>query len=269
LCYKRRTGGIPYFRYQRDDRLFREADPKNEIGKSEEVTLTNRESRISVIIPVFQEQAVINETIEAIRSLRGGETAEIIVVDGEPGRETLAAIRDAAVRKVPSEKGRGGQLNRGAAIATGDVLLFLHADTVLPPAAFEMIAGAMRDEGCVGGAFDLRIDSPRAGFRAIETVANHRSRLTRIPYGDQAIFLRASAFRTLGGFREIPIMEDVDLMRRIKRNDWRIFIFRAPVTTSARRWEKEGMVFGTLRNWLLMALYLCGVAPERLARFYR
>lgn len=233
------------------------------------MTLANRKCRISVIIPVFCEQAGINETIEAVRRLKGGEAAEIIVVDGGPGRETLAAIRDAKVRKVPSEKGRGGQLNRGAAIAGGDLLLFLHADTVLPPAAFEMIAGAMQDEGCVGGAFDLRIDSPGAGFRAIETVANHRSRLTRIPYGDQAIFLRASCFRSIGGFREIPIMEDVDLMRRIKRNGWRIFIFREPVTTSARRWEKEGLVFGTLRNWTLMALYLCGVKPERLARFYR
>lgn len=229
----------------------------------------NREGRISLIIPVFREQAVINETIEAVRRLPGGAAAEVIVVDGEPGGETLAAIRDDSVRKVLSAKGRGMQLNRGATVASGDVLLFLHADTVLPPAAFEMIAGALRDEGCVGGAFDLHIDSPGAGFRAIETVANHRSRLTRIPYGDQAIFLRASCFRSIGGFREIPIMEDVDLMRRIKRKGGRIFIFREPVTTSARRWEKEGLVFGTLRNWTLMALYLCGVKPERLTRFYR
>jgi rSAM/selenodomain-associated transferase 2 len=231
--------------------------------------LKNLECRISLIIPVFCEQTVINETIEAVRRLRGGDTAEIIAVDGQTEGETLAAIRDAAVRKVRSEKGRGVQLNRGAAVASGDVLLFLHADTALPPAAFERIAGAMRDEGCVGGAFDLRIDSPKAGFRIIETVANLRSRLTRIPYGDQAIFIRASFFRTLGGFREIPIMEDVDLMRRIKRQGGRIVIFREPVTTSARRWEKEGLVFGTLRNWFLMTLYLCGVAPERLARFYR
>lgn len=225
--------------------------------------------RISVIIPVFCEQAGINETIEAVRRLPGGEAAEIIVVDGGPGGETLAAVRDKAVRKVLSAKGRGGQINRGAAIAGGDLLLFLHADTLLPPAAFERIAEAMREEGCVGGAFDLHIDSPGAGFRAIETMANFRSRLTRIPYGDQAIFLRAAAFRTLGGFSEIPIMEDVDLMRRIKRKGWPIFIFRELVTTSARRWKKEGLIFGTLRNWTLITLYLCGVAPERLARFYR
>jgi rSAM/selenodomain-associated transferase 2 len=231
--------------------------------------LKNLECRISVIIPVFCEPTVINRTVETVRRFGGGDDVEIIVVDGEPGGETLAAIRDAAVRKLLSGKGRGGQLNRGAAVAAGDVLLFLHADTVLPPAAFERIAGAMLDEGCAGGAFNLRIDSPGAGFRAIEKVANLRSRLTRIPYGDQAIFIRASCFRTLGGFKEIPIMEDVDLMRRIKRKGWRIVIFPEPVTTSARRWEKEGLVFGTLRNWFLMTLYLCGVAPERLARFYR
>jgi rSAM/selenodomain-associated transferase 2 len=231
--------------------------------------LKNLECRISLIIPVFCEQAVINETIEAVRRLRGGEAAEIIVVDGQAEGETLAAIQDAAVRKVRSDKGRGRQLNRGAAVVAGDVLLFLHADTVLPPTAFERIAEAMADEGCVGGAFDLRIDSPGAGFRAIEMVANLRSRLTRIPYGDQAIFIRASYFRSIGGFKEIPIMEDVDLMRRIKRKGWRIVIFREPVLTSARRWEKEGLVFGMIRNWSLMTLYLCGVAPERLARFYR
>ncbi|OIP92900.1 MAG: glycosyl transferase [Syntrophobacterales bacterium CG_4_8_14_3_um_filter_58_8] len=231
--------------------------------------MKNLECRVSVIIPVYCESAVINKTITIVRLRRGGETAEIIVVDGQAEGETVAAIRDNAVRKLRSEKGRGGQLNRGAAIAAGDVLLFLHADTVLPPAAFERIAEAMRDEGCVGGAFNLRIDSRRAGFRVIETVASLRSRLTRIPYGDQAIFIRASYFRTLGGFREIPIMEDVDLMRRIKRKGGRIVIFREPVITSARRWEKEGLVFGTIRNWFLMTLYLCGVSPERLARFYR
>ncbi|TSA44412.1 MAG: glycosyltransferase [Deltaproteobacteria bacterium] len=224
---------------------------------------------LSVIIPVFCEWTVINRTIATVRCQRGGDAAEIIVVDGQAEGETIAAIRDNAVQKLHSEKGRGRQLNRGAAIATGDVLLFLHADTVLPPAAFERIAGAMRDKGCVGGAFDLRIDSPRAAFRVIETVAGLRSRLTRIPYGDQAIFIRASCFRTLGGFKEIPIMEDVDLMRRVKRKGWKITIFREPVITSARRWEKEGLLFGTLRNWLLVTLYLCGVAPERLTRFYR
>lgn len=231
--------------------------------------MKNASFSVSVIIPVFCEQTVISRTIEAVRSQGGGATAEIIVVDGQAEGETLAAIRDTAVRKLASGKGRGKQMNHGAATATGDVLVFLHADTVLPTAAFERIAEAMRNDDCVGGAFDLRIDSRRMAFRVIETVANMRSRLTRIPYGDQAMFIKAGYFSTIGGFKEIPIMEDVDLMRRIKRDGRRIVIFREQATTSARRWEKEGPVFGTLRNWFLMSLYLCGVAPERLARFYK
>ncbi|MEI7671298.1 MAG: TIGR04283 family arsenosugar biosynthesis glycosyltransferase [Deltaproteobacteria bacterium] len=231
--------------------------------------MKNLECRVSVIIPVFCESTIINESIEAVRLLKGGDAAEIIVVDGQAEAETVAAIRDSTVQKLCSEKGRGRQLNRGAASAKGDVLLFLHADTILPTAAFERLAEAMRDESCVGGAFSLRIDSPRAAFRVIETVANLRSRLMKIPYGDQAIFIRTSCYWRLGGFREIPIMEDVDFMRRIKRNAGKIIISPEPVITSARRWEKEGILFGTLRNWLLVILYLCGVAPERLARFYR
>lgn len=224
---------------------------------------------VSVIIPAYREEPVINGAVTAIRRLPGADQAEIIVVDGEAGGKTAAAVRDPAVKRVLSAKGRGRQLNRGAAAAGGDALLFLHADTILPAAAFERIAEAMADEGCAGGAFDLAIDSPRRVFRLIESAASLRSRLTRIPYGDQAIFIRASCFRMLGGFKEIPLMEDVELMQRIKGRGWKIVIFREPVLTSARRWEKEGVLFGTLRNWWLMSLYLCGVAPERLARFYR
>ena len=231
--------------------------------------MKNLQCRMSVIIPVFCEQAVINQTIENVRSQRDGGDAEIIVVDGQAEAETLAAVQDVTVQKVLSAKGRGRQLNRGASIATGEVLVFLHADTVLPPTAFERIAGVMLDADCVGGAFDLTIDARKMAFRVIETIASLRSRLTRIPYGDQAIFIRASYFLNLGGFRNFPIMEDTDFMQRLKRDGRRIVIIREAVTTSARRWEAEGPVFGTLRNWFLMVLYLCGIAPERLARFYR
>ncbi|MCE5281048.1 MAG: TIGR04283 family arsenosugar biosynthesis glycosyltransferase [Deltaproteobacteria bacterium] len=224
---------------------------------------------VSVIIPAYREQGIINAAIEGVRRLSGGGTAEIIVVDGGPEGETIAVIRDTAVKTIRSGKGRGLQLNQGARSAAGGGLLFLHADTTLPPTALERIGEVLGNEAFVGGAFDLSIASPRRGFRVIEQVANWRSRLTRIPYGDQAIFIRAADFNALGGFREIPIMEDVDLMRRIKRNRGRIVILREPVRTSARRWEQEGMIYGTLRNWLLITLYLCGVPPERLARFYR
>jgi rSAM/selenodomain-associated transferase 2 len=226
-------------------------------------------SRFSVIVPVFQEQEAINHAVDHLRKLEGGSFAELIVVDGDWDGSTIRQIRDAAVKKIFSEKGRGNQLNKGASVAEGDILIFLHADTRLPMQAFERIEAAMANTDCIGGAFDLRIDSPRRAFRIIETAASWRSRLTRVPYGDQAIFLRAASFRTLGGFRNIPIMEDVELMQRIKRDNGKIAILKDRATTSARRWEKEGILWCTLRNWLLITLYLYGVKPERLAGCYR
>ena len=223
----------------------------------------------SIIIPVLHEEAAIGGALGRIRGLAGGDEAEIIVVDGDPAGGTLGAISDGAVTTLLSERGRGKQLNRGAEAATGEVLLFLHADTVLPPEALGQIERLLRDGAIAGGAFDLAIDSPRPVFRLIERVASLRSRLTRIPYGDQAIFLRRDCFRTLGGFREIPLMEDVDLMRRLRKSGRRIAILTACVVTSARRWEKEGALYTTLRNWLLVSLFLLGVDAGRLARWYR
>ena len=222
----------------------------------------------SVIIPVLHEHAVISETIERIRSLDHGESAEIIVADGDPAGGTLRAIADGAVRKLLSEPGRGRQLNRGAGAASGEILLFLHADAKLPPGALSRIRETLRDETLAGGAFDLAIDSPRRVFRPIERIASIRTRLTRVPYGDQAIFLRRAWFGSLGGFREIPIMEDVDLMRRLKHAGGRIAVLPERVVTSARRWEQEGILFTTLRNWSLVILFLCGVDARRLARWY-
>jgi rSAM/selenodomain-associated transferase 2 len=160
-------------------------------------------------------------------------------------------------------------MNKGAVAATGDILLFLHADTLLPTGAFEKIITIMRTGRYVGGAFDLGIVSDRTSYRIIECAASYRSRLTRIPYGDQAIFIRKDVFMGLGGYREFPIMEDVELMRSIKRSGHRIFIIATKVKTSPRRWEKEGIIYCTVRNWVLMTLYLLGVKPNTLARFYR
>ena len=223
----------------------------------------------SIIVPVLHEHAVISETIGRISSLDHGEAAEIIVVDGDPTGGTLRAIADGSVRKLLSEPGRGGQLNRGAGAASGEILLFLHADTKLPADALIRIGEVLRDETLAGGAFDLAVDSPRRVFRPIERVASIRTRLTRIPYGDQAIFLRRAWFRSLGGFRDLPIMEDVDLMRRLKRSGGRIAILPERAVTSARRWEQEGILYTTLRNWSLVTLFLCGVDARRLARWYR
>jgi rSAM/selenodomain-associated transferase 2 len=223
----------------------------------------------SIIIPVLHENTVIRETIGRIGSLARGREAEIIIVDGDPAGGTLRTIPDGSVRKLLSKPGRGAQLDRGAGAASGEILIFLHADTKLPPDALIRIGDALRDGTLAGGAFELAIDSPRPVFRLIERAASIRTRLTRIPYGDQAIFLRRSRYRSLGGFRDLPIMEDVDLMRRLKQAGERIAILPERAVTSARRWEREGVVTATLRNWLLVTLFLCGVDAGRLVRWYR
>jgi len=222
--------------------------------------------RISVIIPVLGEEAIINGAIDRIRAVDGA--IEIVVVDGDPQGKTLKAVTGDHALLVACEAGRGRQMNEGVRAAGGDILVFLHADTELPANAFRSISSIMLKGRFAGGAFDLAIDARGLIFRVIEWVASNRSRLTRIPYGDQAIFLRRDSFMRIGGYRDIPLMEDVDLMRRLKARGDRIFIIREKVKTSARRWEREGVLRCTARNWTVMLLYLLGFRPERLARWY-
>ena len=160
-------------------------------------------------------------------------------------------------------------MNKGAALAQGDIFVFLHADTRLPLNAFARINSALYNASYKAGAFDLAISSDRPIFRLIARTASLRSRLTRIPYGDQTLFFRRDYFNIIGGFADIPIMEDVEIMGRIKRRGDSIVLIDQPSSTSARRWEKEGILKCTLRNWLLIYLYVSGVSPERLARWYR
>jgi len=223
----------------------------------------------SFIIPVLHEETVIPGTIQHIRGLFAFGADEIIIVDGDTAGKTINVARDLGVKTLSSEKGRGTQMNRGAALATGEIFIFLHADTLLPHDALECIATVMQDKIISAGAFDLSIDSEKAVFRMIEKVASFRSRITRIPYGDQAIFMRRSVFNNMGGFKNIPIMEDVEIMQRIKKQGGKICIIDRAVRTASRRWEKEGILYTTLRNWLLLSLYLFGVKPEKLVRFYR
>lgn len=219
---------------------------------------------ISVIIPVYHEASHITHHLRSLEL----PDAEIIVVDGAPDQDTLAAIESANVQKIASPPGRGIQLNHGATQAKGEILLFLHADTTLPLHALDLIRRALRDPGISGGAFRLCYDSPRLGLACTAALANIRSRWTRAPYGDQAIFVRAEVFRALGGFAPIPIMEDLDFMTRLRRAGHAIRILDAPVLTSARRQEREGLLRCTTRNLLLRLLHHLGVSPARLARLY-
>ncbi len=225
---------------------------------------------ISIVVPVLHEQASVGDLIGHIRKLDSDSIPpELIVVDGDPSASTIKTIQQNGVITAVSETGRAEQMNRGAVLATGDVLLFLHADTFLPKNAFELIRAALKDPKCVGGAFNLAILSGRKVFRITEAYVRFRTRITRVPFGDQAIFLRKEYFERIGRYRNIPLMEDVELMTRIRKRGDRICIIPEKVTTSARRWERDGIVRGTVRNWTLQMLYCCGVAPERLARYYR
>jgi rSAM/selenodomain-associated transferase 2 len=219
-------------------------------------------------MPVWHETSIINETINAIVSLPCDGSVEVIVVDGSPSGETIRTIQNRAVRTAIAATGRAKQMNEGASRAQGDILLFLHADTILPRDALRSISSVMEKKDVVGGAFDLGIQSDRPIFRIIENAASLRSRITRIPYGDQAPFIRKDYFHAAGGFKEIPLMEDVELMRRIKKAGGRIHFIPEKVKTSPRRWETEGILYCTLRNWTIRALYCLGVSPENLMHFY-
>ncbi len=224
---------------------------------------------LSVIIPVIHEGNRINDALDRLGRQQGCAKMEIIVVDGDPAGSTIQCIKDTSVISLVSPPGRGVQMNQGAARASGRILLFLHCDTFLPENGLSGILKLMEKKQVQAGAFDLCIDKQGLLFRVIEKISSLRSRLTRIPYGDQAVFINQAYFSAIGRFRGIPIMEDVDLMRRIKKDRQPIGFLNTRVLTSARRWEKEGLVRCTLRNWLLLALFLCGVSPEQLSKFYR
>ena len=224
--------------------------------------------KISIIVPVLNEQGQINSFIDKIKDQDFDDYFEIIIVDGDSQGGTINTIRDNSVLCITSPEGRGRQMNAGAAAASGEILIFLHADTTLPDGALDKISLALQDMDYVGGAFDLKIDSDRLFLKYISARASLRSRWNRIPYGDQAIFIRKKYFDQIGGYKEIPLMEDVDLMRRIKKDGKKIFILPDKVITSARRWESDGVLYTTMRNQILVRLFYLGISPHRLAKYY-
>jgi len=225
--------------------------------------------KFSIVIPILNEADRINSLICHLRMQSSEHFYEIIVVDGDPQGGAVKVINDRKVISITADQGRARQMNAGAAIARGEVLIFLHADTLLPPKALNKISRILENEKYVGGAFNLGIDSDRLLLKYIAVRASMRSRINRIPYGDQAIFIRKSYFDKIGKFKEIPLMEDVDLMRRIKKRGDKIYIFSDQVMTSPRRWEKEGVIYTTIRNKILIGLYYLGVGPEKLVKYYR
>ncbi|HNX24157.1 MAG TPA: TIGR04283 family arsenosugar biosynthesis glycosyltransferase [Spirochaetota bacterium] len=227
--------------------------------------------KFSIIIPVLNESGRINDLIRHTSDIFRGYNFEIIVADGDEHGSTINNIKthdDIKVIKILSPKGRAVQMNTGAAASAGDVLIFLHADTYLPAGSAKEIESVFTDGKAAAGAFDLSFDVKSSGMNIIASFARRRSRITRVPFGDQAIFVRTEYFKKAGGFKEIPLMEDVEFMKRIRKSGDRIFISKLRVVTSARKWINEGMVKNTLRNWRNRILYKLGWSPEKLAGYY-
>jgi len=221
---------------------------------------------LSIVVPVLNEAAGIVPALVALAPLRAAGH-ELIVVDGGSSDGTAALAAGMADRLLRVERGRARQMNAGAVAARGGALLFLHADTVLPEGAVDAIRGAL-DGAAVWGRFDVRIAGRSALFPLIATLMNWRSRCTGIATGDQAIFVRRAAFEAVGGFPDQPLMEDVELSRRLLRLGAPACL-RLRVVTSGRRWERSG-VWRTVRlMWRLRLLYWLGTPADRLAEDYR
>jgi rSAM/selenodomain-associated transferase 2 len=221
--------------------------------------------RLSVIVPTLDEEATIASTLAHAR--RPGDV-ELVIVDGGSRDETVHVARPLADRVLDAPRGRAAQMNAGAAAARGAVLLFLHADTRLPDDYPALVADALAPADVVGGRFDIRLDAPGLAYRVIERLIGLRSRLTGVATGDQAIFVRRDAFVRVGGYPAIPLMEDIALCRALKRAG-RMAALRDVVVTSARRWQRDGLVRTVALMWTLRLAYYAGVSPARLARAYR
>ncbi len=221
--------------------------------------------RVSVIVPALNESEQIERSL---RCLIEGGPHEIIVVDGGSRDGTAAIAARAGARVVDSPRGRARQMNAGAALATGNVLLFAHADTGLPKNWISTVQRTLRSRGVVAGAFEFRIADDFAGKGVVERFTNLRSRLFQNPYGDQTLFLRRTLFEELGGFADLPLMEDYELNQRLRKYG-RIVTVREAALTSGRRWKRLGVFRTTLTNTLIVAGYRLGVSPEKLAQFYR
>lgn len=219
--------------------------------------------KLSVIIPALDEAAILPRALAALPP-----RAEVIVVDGQSRDKTREIARQGGARVITGKRGRGAQMNLGVQQSSGDVLLFLHADCVLGPRAGAAIEEVLGEHDTVGGSFRLHIDHPRWTYRLVAFGSNLRARVFGLPYGDQAIFVRRSDFDAIGGYPDAPLMEDVVLVRRLRKRG-KLAAVQETVTTGTRHWQHLGPLLTTLLNWGTVTLFFVGVPPNRLAPWYQ
>ena len=227
--------------------------------------LTDRKTcDISIIIPTLDEASCIGETVAG---LVGQPGVEVIVADGGSQDQTVPRAAAAGARVISAPLGRGSQQNAAARSAKGRILLFLHADTRLPEGFAAHISEALAQPGIVAGAFRFAVGAEGWRFHFLARCANWRAAWFGLPYGDQALFLPAARFQAMGGFRELALLEDLELVLRLRKMG-RIALLATPALTSARRWQRLGLVRTTVLNQLILLGFFCGISPNRLARWY-
>ena len=221
-------------------------------------------NKISVIIITLNEERYVKRLLN---QLSNDTAIELIVSDGGSIDRTARAAKKYTDKVVVGERGRGVQLNAGAALASGNILWFLHADSIPPDNFKDHIISTLGSPGVAGGAFKLDFDSDLPSLKTISMVAGLRSKLTRIPFGDQGVFVKKETFDRLNGFKDIPLMEDIDFGRRLKK-EGRVVLLPSGIKTCSRKWEKDGILKTTLRNWAYITLFSMGYSPHKLYRRY-
>ena len=219
---------------------------------------------ITIIIPTLNESGYIDKTCKHLKKM--DSNIELIIVDGGSSDDTMA-LGSRHGRVISSKRGRAIQMNAGALKATGKILWFLHADCLPHPESIHKIKEVVSAEGVIAGAFEYLLDGNGSLYRISEYLSNRKNRFLNLIYGDMGIFVDAQIFKQLGGFREIPIMEDMDFCKRIKKVG-KIVILPYCILTSARRWKKEGPFKNIIRNWALQLGWALGVSPLYLVRWY-